>query len=122
MIPAVESSQSSYGRVAVARRVNKRDLSPAEREKAFGMTRSIWLHLLREGGRWSTAEIALALKLNPKRVMTILLNMVRTNAVQRWEKTPSPKSRVRYGVTSTCAIPQGVTLADVVELAVVKES
>lgn len=82
-------------------------------DRLIGLSRTVWLHLLKEGGRWTSAEVSKMLKLDAKRVSTVLSNMADSGAVVRFAKGESSKSRVRFAVTSACNVPRDVSISQV---------
>jgi hypothetical protein len=76
------------------------------------LTRAIWLWLLQNGGRWTAAEVAEALRKESMPVFDALANMSRRRLVQDYEPVEGER-RKRYGVTGTCCVPQGMCVAEV---------
>lgn len=81
-------------------------------------TKQIWLLMLREGGRWSIGETIEAAGLRAAK-QTVPM-MASTGSLVRFEKEKKG-DRIRYGVTKNCKVPTGVTLAELMEVGVVKE-
>lgn len=79
-----------------------------------GLAKRIWLLLLKEGGRWRTAEISEALSELPYVVTQALYPLERRESVKRYEK-PGKGQFVAWGITPGCKVPQGVSLADLLE-------
>lgn len=84
------------------------------------MTKEMWLFLLKEGGRWCGSELHKAMNLERRRVAVLVGNMADTGQITRYEKT-GPRSRVRFAVTPACKIPQGVTLAELMEVGILRK-
>lgn len=80
-----------------------------------GNNKRVWLHLLAEGGRWSTAEIAAATHMDPGAVNSGLYRMTLQGMVTRHE-TSRGRARTEFGVSTACKIPLGVTLAELQKL------
>jgi predicted transcriptional regulator len=76
---------------------------------------AVWLMMLREGGRWTAAEVGERLSLDQTAAAGSLRSMYEFGTVQKWERSET-NDRVRYGVTVDCKIPRGVTVKDVAGL------
>lgn len=71
-----------------------------------GFSRQLWLHMLREGGRWRAAELRDEIPAySYPSINTDLRRMTGTGAVVKYEDG-------RYGVTADCTVPRGVSLED----------
>lgn len=77
-----------------------------------GIAQRIWLLMLKEGGRWSSVEIADKLGDHTLMVSQNVASMVDFGSVRRYEKA-TPADRVRFGVTADCRIPRGVSISDI---------
>lgn len=77
-----------------------------------GIAQRIWLLMLKEGGRWSAAEIADKLNDHTLMVSQNVASMVEFGSVCRYEKTTAA-DRVRFGITPDCKIPRGVSISDI---------
>ena len=76
-----------------------------------GLTKEIWLYLLNSGGRSTSAEIVSAVTwLTPNSAAWLLRSMVTSGHIVRYEKTET--SRVTYGVTDRCKVPNQVHLSE----------
>jgi hypothetical protein len=84
--------------------------------KRTGLFRMVWLHMLAEGGRWTTDEIAEAFpNLNRAHANQVLQRLVGTGALHRYGLPvghPRNGERVKYGITERCFPPQGVSIED----------
>jgi hypothetical protein len=75
--------------------------------------KTIWLHLVSQGGRWTSREIHDALpELDTPNLSTTLQNMQDGQQIVRY---PGPE----WGVTANCRPPKAVTLADIIAAGVV---
>lgn len=72
-----------------------------------GYSRSIWLMLLKEGGRWTNAEIAVDVRC-PK-VNEYTRQMVESGSLVRYEGAAG----FAHGVTEECMVPRGLRLSDI---------
>lgn len=79
----------------------------------------IWMHLVKEGGRWSVAEIAEAIRMKPVAVNNALYRMFEQQMVDRRQRKDGYE-RVSFGVTVKCKIPLGVTLSALEKLGVLR--
>lgn len=75
---------------------------------------AVWLMMLKEGGRWTAAEVGQRLAIDQTAAASALRAMHEFGTVQKWERSPA-NDRVRFGVTPACKIPRGVTISDVIE-------
>jgi hypothetical protein len=76
----------------------------------IGNTKAAWLHMLREGGRWRPLDLKDVAGENFGRVCTA---MHESGSVKRFEPGV-------YGVTADCRVPTCVTLAELMEIGIVK--
>jgi hypothetical protein len=79
-----------------------------------GFTARAWLHMLREGGRWTAAELCEAVDTRDSDASVYLKAMVAANSCRRHDKTEAKGSRVQFSVGPECTIPRGVTIGDVI--------
>jgi hypothetical protein len=84
-------------------------------------TKTSWLHILKEGGRWTTGEMSEVLGTDHCNSRGFLNSMVAAGSLKRFEPT-EPGGKITFGVTVDCRVPMGVTLADLMQIGVVKES
>lgn len=84
-----------------------------------GITRRIWLLLAKEGGRWSTEDIASELMEVNLTVHQTCSEMVRTGTVVKYERDEQHK-RIRWGVTPVCKVPGGITVRELDACGVLK--
>lgn len=82
-----------------------------------GETKRIWLLLLKEGGRWSAAEIAQKIEDFGDDMSGTLANLVSRGYLRRIAKDES-NSRVQFVVTPVCKVPRDVTLRELMECGV----
>lgn len=74
-----------------------------------GIVRDIWLHICREGGKWTPDEIAEEFSMSRKKVALTMHNMAsRNGSLQRYTQS----NRAHFGVTKDCMIPLGISLAE----------
>lgn len=76
-----------------------------------GITCTVWLHMLREGGRWKVGELAQEVDRDQTELRGLLRSMNNSGHVARFEKDGEAKW-VQYGITAACKVPVGVTLAE----------
>lgn len=76
-----------------------------------GVTKRIWLHMLREGGRWDADEVADLVKGKRPAVVKGLNAMATCGSVKKFSKVAG--KRVQFGVTPDCKIANGVTIAEI---------
>lgn len=74
---------------------------------------AVWLMLLKEGGRWSAAEVGERVGMDQTAAATNLRFMEEFGTVKRWARGDKPTDRVRFGVTAECKVPRGVKLSDI---------
>lgn len=74
--------------------------------------KTLYLWLLRTGGWWTTAEIAMQLQRSKVSLNTALQRMKIKNFVKQAEPAEG-ELLLRYGVTGDCAVPAGVFLGEV---------
>ncbi len=70
-------------------------------------TTSIWLHLLREGGRWRASEVAIHMDIEDNVARPTLNSMALSKAVVKYRLNGK---HVEYGVTDECKVPLGVSI------------
>lgn len=78
-----------------------------------GISSKMWLAMLKEGGRWSAAEIAKFSKLDAISAHQNLNSLCRTGALRKFDREASAANRVQFGITAGCAIPRGVTVGEI---------
>lgn len=87
-----------------------------------GQTRTLWLRMMAEGGRWAATELADACgESSARKVAQSLNRMGAAGALKRFEKQVKG-DRLKFGVTKDCTVPYGITLADLMAVGVVKET
>ena len=72
-----------------------------------GTTRTLWLHMLKEGGRWTATELAAETRTDRRQADRLLRQMATIGHAVKFEGEPSS-----FGVTPDCRVPREVTLAD----------
>lgn len=77
-----------------------------------GAVKTLWLRMLSEGSYSTVAELAQAARMTPKVVDNLVSGLADKGYCRRF-KDPNRKNGVGYGVTATCSIPRGVTLAEI---------
>lgn len=75
-------------------------------------SRSLWLFLLHQGGQWTASEVARRNDISAAEAFQALTAMSRRNLVEKFEPAAG-KFRLRYGVTGTCSVPSGFSVAEV---------
>lgn len=75
-----------------------------------GDSKRIWLVMLKQGGRWSNADVAAALGRDNTWTANLVHSMCTTGTLHRFGYGRG----ARYGVTHECRIPVGVTISEVV--------
>lgn len=85
-----------------------------EDDEARLETRVIWLLLLKEGGRWSAAEIAVHLESDPEYVSRFASVMKSRGFLRRHERGATRK-KFEYSVDRSCRIPRAVTMGDLID-------
>ena len=76
--------------------------------------RATWLHMLKEGGRWSARELADELGHDSDKVRNALVTLFQGDAVKRYS-VPGHFSASNYGVTDDCVAPKFVTIKELSE-------
>ncbi len=84
-----------------------------EQEEHLGVS-AIWLFLLKEGGRWSTREIAEAFGGKIDRVCSLTHAMAGRGFVKRHHKGEY-RAQYEYAVDGTCEVPRKVKMSDILE-------
>lgn len=79
----------------------------------LGLRARAWLHMLSEGGRWSTRELAMDLGASVHLMQNELLKMYDAGSVARHQKGTGEERVITYSVADACRFPMGLTLADV---------
>lgn len=74
--------------------------------------RKAWLWLLNEGGRHTAAEVAQSQDWHVDHAMAQLFSMHRHKLIEKFPPAQGSR-RQRYGVTGTCEVPCGITIAEV---------
>lgn len=82
-----------------------------EQDERLPVVKTIWLHLLIEGGRWKPVDMRRLLGCHPRRLDALLYSM-KGNGYLTSFRDDGRKNGVAYGVTPQCRIPGGVTLRD----------
>lgn len=75
-------------------------------------TRSIWLTVLRGGGKWSVFEIAEELGGSSDMVCRYINQMSERGYMRRHKATGK---RLEYSVDKTCKVPQFLTMGEIME-------
>lgn len=81
-----------------------------------GAIRTIWLHVLTEGGYSTVAEVAEAVGRDRKITDKMLAYLASSGFCSRFEN-PDRKNGIGYGVTADCKVPNGVLVKDIVAAA-----
>lgn len=77
-----------------------------------GLSKRIWLHLLKEGGLFTPDELAQEFGAPRQIVALAMHNMVGRSGALHKVKVGN---RAKFGVTQTCALPYGLTLEDLAQ-------
>jgi hypothetical protein len=89
---------------------------PTHPPQVASFTKAVWFLLGLEGGRWGTGEIFDKLKpsgWNRRNAAKYIADMAYSGLLERY---PGAEGRVSYGVTRSCKIPRGLTLAEIEQL------
>lgn len=79
--------------------------------KISDKNRRIWTWLCTQGGKWTAQELARHMGGDSQQIFRSLHAMSRRELVAQFD--PEPGSRYkRYGVTGTCLVPYGVSVAE----------
>lgn len=88
------------------------------RGRANGESSVIWLHMCREGGRWTPEEMAVVLNKPREPVARKLHTMAgKMKQLKRYKE----RGRAVFGVTPECLIPFGITVKELAEVGVLPE-
>jgi hypothetical protein len=71
------------------------------------LTATMWLYLLKAGGRWTPEEVCTRVGLSISNASWLLSSMERSGHAKRWPKRGAVR-RFVYGVDEECKIPQVV--------------
>ncbi len=74
----------------------------------------VWLHILKEGGRWSTSDIRKATNEDGTLISQAVKDMSDNGYLIRYDRKAFGEA-LAYGVTAACKVPRGVTIADLLE-------
>lgn len=74
--------------------------------------REVWLFLLNDDGAWTVADLAARLQCDPDRLFDRLSGMAAKEHLAKLPPAPGSR-RLRYAVTGTCRVPQGMHVAEV---------
>jgi hypothetical protein len=99
--------------------VKGEDVRPQSIGMQNGQTKAVWLLIAREGGRWSVREVTDTLGDDFDSVSQGLHRMAQLGCLTHYPRT-TQRNRVTFGVTAQCKVPQGVTLADLLAIGVLK--
>jgi len=77
-----------------------------------GLNARVWLHMLREGGRWSAAELSRACGYAD--VQGVLSSMKKRGFAVSYEKSEAER-RTTWGINASCKVPRGVTVQDIID-------
>lgn len=75
-------------------------------------SRDIWLWLFHDGGAWTASDIAQQMHRETDDVFWRLSGMERRGVVVKMAPSPGCR-RLRYAVTGTCLVPNGMCVAEV---------
>jgi predicted transcriptional regulator len=77
-------------------------------------TKTIWLLILSNGGRWGVGEIAQELGSTSEKVCNFIGMMAARGFVKRYPRSEGRK-RHEYAVDGSCRIPMAVTMKEIME-------
>lgn len=75
-------------------------------------SRGLWLWLFNEGGRYTAHEIAVSQDWAVEYALERVFAMSRRGQIHKFPPAEGSR-RQRYGVTGTCKVPTGMTVAEV---------
>lgn len=78
-----------------------------------GRTQALWIHMLENGGLWTTSELSQALGYKGIRIDGLLYQMAQRGFIIRKARSDR-ENGYRFGVTMDCKPPYGLTLEQVV--------
>lgn len=84
-------------------------------EQHTGITKSLWLQMLAEGGYSSRRELARAVNAGDKRIDRVLDQLVDGGYCLKVSNTEAHKKGVAFGVTQSCKVPHNVALKEILE-------
>lgn len=76
-----------------------------------GIQKKIWLHICKEGGKWSVEETAQSLNLEKSRCNTAMHNMA--SRASMLVRSYDDRGRTVFGVTADCTVPFGMTVDEI---------
>lgn len=86
-----------------------------------GATKAVWMHMLKNGGRWSCSELSRAIVGVSLHSVEIAVGaMSERGFIKRYERR-SHSDRITFGVTKDCKVPNGVQLCELMAAGVLKE-
>lgn len=84
---------------------------------SYGLLKDVWLHICREGGKWTPEEIAQHVGEPREKVARLMHNMTRRGSQLRRYKADN--GRAQFGVTAECVIPAGLTVKELASAGIV---
>lgn len=87
-------------------------------DRKTGVVKDIWLHICKEGGRWTPEEIAQELGLPRESARVVMTSMQRRQGALTVTKN---SNRLSFGVTADCKVPMGVTVRDLAGVGVIPQ-
>jgi hypothetical protein len=74
--------------------------------------KALWLWLHKRGGYWTAEQMARATGYASQNIFRALFDMSRRNLIEQVDPIPGSRKK-RYGVTDSCLVPLGLTVAEV---------
>lgn len=81
-----------------------------------GLTVSMWLLMLEQGGRWTTSQMAQKLNVPMSKAERMAYFMVRSKCATKYRRQDR-KNGVAYGVTNDNTVPRDMKLDDLLKAA-----
>lgn len=73
--------------------------------------RKLWIWLCTQGGKWTAQELAVRYGGDSQELFRSLHAMSRRQVIAQFPPAPGER-RKRYGVTGTCLVPIGISVAE----------
>lgn len=77
-----------------------------------GITRTLWLRLLADGGYSTVTELVPSFHMTRQR-LAVRLDTLAHHGFLKKVRSDARKNGIGYGVTQDCKVPQGVNLKDI---------
>ena len=92
----------------------------SEANEHTGIGRRAWLYMLREGGYWTSSELAGVFNYDEKDMRVCLSGMAKADSLKR-KPLADAKNRTSFGVTRDCSLPRGLRLQELIDAGAIKE-